>query len=618
MWFLAMRSKRKNFQSPKRTTRSRHCILAGFCESHTLSLGKISQIRTVVSRFPLWTSAGYNTPPKKRTIPQRRCLALRYLFEYSRAYVAKYGCPQGPQYVWIDELCISPLDISGFGSMHIGRSPSLWSQNQGDDMKEERQEELGRLTDIFRTAKCVCVFCERFGCDHTDVNCKWGQRAWTLSEIVHASTVLQMTASHFNSGRWSWDLRKIEGRLFKGHMKGHAERNQKWHLHAVLEHATNSGSTSWQHTIQALVIEVIRRSDVSGYGYGGRHTYSEIGRALNGLLPRRANPKCFSKNNGWADLTMLLELNQGFYNTAALAAVCPVAHHTEHLHRWLAKPIDPKPGQERIEPLVKAFPIIDPSPPVRSISDFRGRPQLDEASGRQGLNTALCLVDPHVIELKPVFKRDGSTIYSTPMNPLRICVLATLGLVFILGIVVIPTNRNAGVAVCWLTTCIYAFIRLALGTMCVKMDGWVCWEEQDGEMEHLDRVHFDSNLSQFRTWDTLHHLAPEFPLPETTPTRTVTIMDLKNMIQIPVKIPANAKKPSYIVPIALHGSGITCILVVDQEGNVRDSENPKEYVWTKVGMVHLPTFILEDARVVGTFYVGGRPPLGIQGSHSTC
>ncbi|KAH8825767.1 hypothetical protein DL96DRAFT_1609805 [Flagelloscypha sp. PMI_526] len=534
--------------------------------------------------------------------------------------------------------------------------PPLWSHLQTDDMKHERNQELGRLTDIFRIARYVCVFCEDFGCDHTGVTCVWGQRVWTLAEIVHASTVLQMSAVRVNSSCWEWDLREIEGRLFKGSMKGHAEREQRWHLQAVMEHATNAGSTSWQKTIQALVIEVIHRSDTTGYGYKGRKTYTQLGRALNGLLPRRADPRCFSETNGWADLAMLLELNQGFYNTAALAAVCPVAHDTEDLHRWLAKPIAPKPGQERLEPLITAFPVTDPSSHTSLTPEQRKGIPLTMSSKtfeNSGLNTALCLVNPSVIELAPSFVRNGSMIYSKEMKPVRLTAMGISILLAAVGGLLIyfgystgtsgsngssPPDNNespnssddgsstsdndpsstfgingmfiSGILLIWLGACAYALVRLVLGTMCVNMEGWVCWDEPD-DVGDVDKIHFSRRRSQFRTWDADHNLAPEFPLPDNMPSRNIVIFDLKHRVRVSVQIPLAAKKPSYMIPIALHGSGITCMLIADQEEDSEEDDDDdviEDYVWAKVGMIHLPTYILAEAKAVRTLLVGGRRP----------
>jgi hypothetical protein len=64
--------------------------------------------------------------------------------------------------------------------------------------------------------------------------------------------------------------------------------------------------------------------------------------------------------DGWDDLAWLLELNQGFYNAISLAAMCGLAEADPNVpeHFWLGPPIPPMSGNERVEPLVTAFPIL--------------------------------------------------------------------------------------------------------------------------------------------------------------------------------------------------------------------------------------------------------------------
>jgi hypothetical protein len=81
----------------------------------------------------------------------------------------------------------------------------------------------------------------------------------------------------------------------------------------------------------------------------------------------------------------LLELNQGFYNAASLAAVCGMADAQPTIpdHYWLGPPIGPGIGNERLEPCVTAFPI--PS--------------------------ALNVLTPHTIKVHHTLKRDPFALY---------------------------------------------------------------------------------------------------------------------------------------------------------------------------------------------------------------
>jgi hypothetical protein len=234
------------------------------------------------------------------------------------------------EYVWLDEFCL-----------YDPARPSL----------EIRFEELARMSDIFGSASAVCIWCPRPHCGHVDRECAWGRRLWTLSEIVNADQITTLTRNRPDSSRGPWTLTQMPGRHFRSMMQREAEHEGQWHLHAIMSHANNGGSTTWQHSIHSLIVEAIHRNELSGY------TNELLAKALNGLLPRRAWPKDLLGKDGWADLAWLLELNQGFYNSAALAAVCGLGETKAQGKGWLGPPIYPKAGNERLQPLVSAFPV---------------------------------------------------------------------------------------------------------------------------------------------------------------------------------------------------------------------------------------------------------------------
>ncbi len=135
-------------------------------------------------------------------------------------------------------------------------------------------------------------------------------------------------------------------RAFREQMQTKAAHDNRWHLYAIMQHSTNSGSVSWQNAIHALVVEAITRDP----RWEGIEEHKFLGKALNGLLPRRARLEDLKGENGWTDLAWLLELNQGFYNAASLAAVCSLGKGG-----WLGPPIRPVVGNERLEPIVHRF-----------------------------------------------------------------------------------------------------------------------------------------------------------------------------------------------------------------------------------------------------------------------
>ena len=288
----------------------------------------------------------------------RRRMAAYVLREYVKAR-ATTGSNR-TEYVWLDEFCLST------------------PRSSEEVAIEERKKELGCLADIFRGATVVCVFCAEEDCDHTSMSCLWGTRIWTLAEILHADRIWKMIRrKRGDQLEFRFDPEQA-GRHFRERIQAHAAVAKHWHLYAIMQHAANSGTVPWQVAIHALIVEAIRRD------YTGERTL--LGKALNGLLPRRAHLDDLMGNDGWADLIWLLELNQGFYNAAALAAVCSLPEYDVPGHCWLGPPISPREGNERLEPLVIAF----PGP------------------------TALNILKPTMVGLRPNLKRDIDGLYRNP------------------------------------------------------------------------------------------------------------------------------------------------------------------------------------------------------------
>ncbi|KAJ6548664.1 hypothetical protein B0H19DRAFT_191535, partial [Mycena capillaripes] len=182
----------------------------------------------------------------------------------------------------------------------------------------QRSVELGRLADVFRGAVQVVVFCHAQDCDHKGLGCIWGQRLFTIPEILHAQKVLRLIRS--SQGQViTARIPERTGREFKEAIQTNATQGNRWHLNAIFQHSVNAGAVPWQVAIHAMVVEAIRRDEAGNF-----HDHIFLGKALNGILPRRARLDDLG-NGGWNDLAWLLELNQGFYNAASLAAVCSIS-----------------------------------------------------------------------------------------------------------------------------------------------------------------------------------------------------------------------------------------------------------------------------------------------------
>jgi hypothetical protein len=243
---------------------------------------------------------------------------------------------------------------------------------------------------------------------------------------------------------------------------------------AIFQHTVNAGAVPWQAAIHALVVEAIRRDEAGNF-----HDHKYLGKALNGLLPRRARLEDLG-NGGWADLAWLLELNQGFYNAASLAAVCSISE--DNTVQWLGKPIHPVAGNERLEPITTAFPVANTSDPPLSIINgetlgFRPKP----------------------------LKRDPWGLYNNKeMKGLKLLSMWTaVALVIISLAILFSGNIQAGFLLYEVTALIYCIVELLVGTMYLEREGWIFLEEElwgDFEKLRVKLGDLDDNLRSLRHW----------------------------------------------------------------------------------------------------------------------
>ncbi|KAJ7669672.1 hypothetical protein B0H17DRAFT_949225, partial [Mycena rosella] len=146
------------------------------------------------------------------------------------------------------------------------------------------------------------------------------------------------------------------------------------------------------------LLSSIRRGEAGGF-----HDHKFLGKALNGLLPWRARLEDLG-SSGWNDLVWLLELNQGFYNVASLAAVCSIAENDSV--SWLGKPINPAAGNERLEPVVTAFPIAAASSHEKKKGSLDVIPKFD-------LSPPLTIIGGEILGLRPKpLKGDVDGLYN--------------------------------------------------------------------------------------------------------------------------------------------------------------------------------------------------------------
>ncbi|KXN84021.1 hypothetical protein AN958_00580 [Leucoagaricus sp. SymC.cos] len=518
---------------------------------------------------------------RKYNLQNRRKIAQALLDEYARARVTMDGRQDGTEFIWLDELCLSD---------HYVTDPQ--------ECYRQRSTELGQLADIFKGAKRVVAFCHIPDCDHSGVECPWANRLFTLGEILHTSEVLVMTRTPLpdNPKNLASSITIMSGEDFRGEMQTYAAEAKMWHLHNIMEHATNSGTVTWQSAIHSLVVEAIRRDEAGDF-----HDHKFLGKALNGLLPRRSQLEDLRGENGWADLAWLLELNQGYYNTTLLAAVCKLADPAVNEYRWWGKPIAPKEGSERLEALVTAIPVK-----LRKAGNVTAEP-------------VLSIIGPKSVALSHWLQRDSAGLYRNPeMKSLKRWMIWGYFIFFIIGVACMGGSILGGFIVIWVATLAYVILELLVGTMFVEKDTWFVLEDHtvSGHEPYRWLQSQDPTFDNASEWGA-RQLIPQWDSPEPKGSAispvsrrpyAVTLIDLRTGVFTKAAV---TTRPNDMVVLAVHGSGITCMLLD------RDEKKVKLTIAAKVGMANLPPFVLAQAEDSGTVYVGGNatytspPPFSI-------
>lgn len=502
-----------------------------------------------------------DTPEGKRlySLKNRKKISQALLHEYARA--RRSNDPEQEQddveLIWLDEFCLSDEHMTN-----------------EEECSKERSKELGKLADIFRRAEQVVVFCHAVDCNHTGTDCPWGRRLFTMGEILHARIVHVMT----RNSRLESRITVFAGQDFRTDMQACAAEAGMWHLYNIMQHATNSGAIPWQSAIHSLVVEAIRRDEAGNF-----HDHQFLGKALNGLLPRRSQLVDLCGINGWADLAWLLELNQGYYNTTLLAAVCKLGSPDVQEYRWWGKPIAPKEGSERLEALVTSFPVK-----IR-----RNDNQLPEP--------ALSIIGPKSIALAHWLQRDSAGLYNnSDMTSLKLYMISGLVILIVIALLCAAANYKATIVLTYLSFVIYSILELLVGTIFVEKPGWIAVEDHTTP-EH-DPVRWirsqDPSYTDATEWGD-RQLVPrwnDIKSPSFTPPHSVMLMDLQTGVFTKAVV---TSCPNDMVILAVHGSGITSMLLT------RDRTAAKLTIASKVGMANLPPFALAQAEHSGTVYVGG-------------
>ncbi|KAJ3558145.1 hypothetical protein NP233_g11565 [Leucocoprinus birnbaumii] len=536
-----------------------------------------------------------NNPSKfgSYSLSERKKLATAMLDEYAKARttaIVKGGKTDGVEYIWLDEFCLVEDE-----------------EKNETQLMRQRDAEMGRWADIFRLAKRVAVLCHIVGCEHTGVDCPWANRLFTLAEIMHATKVLRVKRfrGDEDGAEDAGIIISSSGSEFRAEIRARAAEAKLWHLHNLMQHANDSSSgITRQSTVHSLVLEVLRRRDLESSSASQKY----LGKALNGLLPRRARLEDLTGIDGPADLLWLLELNQGFYNAALLTSVSRLAE-SDVLdgYRWCqGKTIIPKEGSERLEPLSTAIPI-------KFHDKFTNE-----------VVPVLSLANTKTVALEHMLERDsGALERQEELKCLKFMARFIWGCLVFLGIILSLAIGGAGIIILYIASIFYVILQLFVGTIYVTREHWVVIEDykapgsnaikllQAQDPSFKGGLEWGSNTGRQMTprWEEgIRHVME----PKTTDTQSkdaaypypVTLVDLSTGVFVKSLV---TSKPNDMAVLAIHGMGVSCVLL-DRDKRTRKGPT----IGVKVGMVNVPPYVLAQASLVGSLYVGGHAFRAVQ------
>jgi hypothetical protein len=141
--------------------------------------------------------------------------------------------------------------------------------------------------------------------------------------------------------------------------------------------------------------------------------------------------------------------------------------------------------------------------------------------------------------------------------------------------------------------------------MYLERGGWILlrdniWNNHAGGLEGWlgDR---DSNLRTLHSWGE-SQLVPKWDHPQ-RPSHPATLVDLKYKISAnTIVLPSPPGRPDVIpnalVPLAVHGCGITCLVLY---------HSASAHVAHKLGIINMPPYILAQGTRAATLLVGAIP-----------
>ncbi|KAJ7480348.1 hypothetical protein B0H11DRAFT_1661310, partial [Mycena galericulata] len=95
-------------------------------------------------------------------------------------------------------------------------------------------------------------------------------------------------------------------------------------------------------------------------------------------------------------------------------------------------------------------------------------------------------------------------------------------------------------------------------------------------------------------------LVPEWEAPGKRPSFSGKLVDLGNRVYVDVIV---VSRPNAVIPLAIHGSGLTCMLVDRADGRAK----APAFFAKKVGMCNIPPYALAQTIRAGTVCITSDP-----------
>ncbi|KAJ7197002.1 hypothetical protein GGX14DRAFT_375637, partial [Mycena pura] len=157
-----------------------------------------------------------------------------------------------------------------------------------------------------------------------------------------------------------------------------------------------------------------------------------------------------------------------------------------------------------------------------------------------------------------------------------------------------------GLLLWYFTAFAYRVVELLVSTMYVERDGWMFLQDKKWGLDKLAEQ--DPHFRTLKHWGK-KQMIPEWYAPKGRDSFNGTLLDLKTCVHTTATVVA---VPNAIVPLAIHGSGVTCMLL--QRAEDADLATDADLVARKVGMCNLPPYIFAQTIKCGTVHVGPIPP----------